>query len=1204
MRLLNLQVSAPSAKELMQSAAHSVWHQPVNLLTNRYRPTERVVTALHVVGLSLLGLVFYNKWLTVTPLSSGDWVWEPSTRLNTWWPWPSVWDPSVGLGLKNFGQSFEFPLFAAAGLLTHLGLSWGLVEKLLYFWPFAALSLVAPWVLAREILGKSRWALVAALIFATNTAMLQVSTVGHFFLAMAAVIAPLVFASFIRSLRSLSLPWALVTGLLLALQSAYEFRIMYLTVLACIAYMIALAAAQPSWKRIKSRALLTLASLLVLAGCESYWALPLFTYHGDYGLNLPATPWVAFMSLAHGLAAVDPYWTWGPPSWFQTVQFNPVFFVVPLLAFLAILGRRVKAEMLWLSLVALGSAFLIKQTNPPLGEVYDWMFQHVPGWNMFREASKLYFLVAVAYAILIAFWLKSITAVETGSRVARRLKVVTAAVVTLIVGGLGAACIVPLATGQLGSTTRPTNEPASLAAFRTILEHDPSRGSVLWFGGPWAQARPGVPDLTVPDRLPLLHEFAPWSQIHPIVELVGTRDPLSVFCQDPSAPFCYFRDQTFDYLAQRVGARYIVSPTGPNVGAIPAGTTSEELVNRLTSLFGPAQRLGAPDDGLAFWRLPGDGSPVVQAPAIAVVAGPESATPAALPALTALAIPAIYQTGAPQAPSAAVDRTVDVIPDVSGVYQLQSPGLFYAMARSVAPKLTVVDGAHQTPLQAAASSRHLPGWGMYGPLTLDAGRHVLSASGGLTLGPLIRQSPLATSILAGYESSQGLAITSSNAESVAASSNPKGPAWFELRTTVDGGWRTTNALSHLPGDSLFNLFFVADTHAQQVFSFSTGAWERLGIGIALLWTVSIGFLALILARRQPATLSTPPLAEPRNGIVARTAQSLAISGVALLVIAAASYTLGWFGVLQLDTVFYLAVAIGALAVSCVLNLVSLGIPEPTYGKQFGSPQIAKIIELLVKVGLWKEAQRASVQVLRWTGIAARRRIKAEAFYRQFIREGDLCFDVGANIGKRTAVFLALGAKVVAIEPQPECVETLKEEFGENARVVVVAKALGGHPGVGELMISPANALSSMSEDWLRTVKASGRFSAFQELSWKESKVVPLTTLDEMVQEFGPPAFCKIDVEGYEAEVLRGLSRPIRVLSFEFAPEFIRGTRECLRILSGLGPCEFNYSVGESMRLELSGWVNAVELERILTTLRDNRIFGDVYVRFLELGFFR
>jgi hypothetical protein len=935
----------PLTKELIPIGLRSLRRERVRLAATRYRPSQRIVTALHVVGLSLLGLLFYNKWLTTTPLSAGDWTWEPAARLQTWWPWPSIWDPSLGFGLKNFQQAYEFPIFAAAGLLAHSGLSWGIIEKLLYFWPLAALSLVAPWVLARLFVGKTAWALLAALIFGANTAVLQVSTVGHAFLAVAVVLAPLVFASFIRAMRSRSLRWALITGLLLGLQSAYEFRITYLTVIACLAYVFLLAVTQPNWKEIGAQATLATATLITFAGCESYWVVPFLTYHGDYGLNLPSSPWIAFMDLTHGLAAVDPFWTWGPPSWFQTVQFNPVFFIVPVAAFLPLLARRVRPEILWLYLVALCSAFLIKQTNPPFGDIYSWMFHHVPGWNMFREASKLYFLVAIAYSILATLWLKGIATLQTRRVIIRRAGAVTSAVATTALVALMVATVTPLATGHLGSTTRPTNEPVSFIALRTLLQRDPEHGSVLWFGAPWVGARPALPDLSVPDGYPLLHMFPPWSETHPIVNLLGRADPLSVFCRDQTIVFCYVDPQMFGYLARQVGATYVVSPAGSEIGFRQPGVSYENLVNNLATALGPPRIIGAQSDGLAVWKLPWSGAPVIQAPAIAAVAGPTGTTTDALPALQALAIPTVYSGYSKDSLTVAGKNVIDVIPPINGSYQVESPGSFYVMAYSLTAKLLLRNGTLKEELPLDFASARLPGWGVYGPLHVDAGQHSLYASTALTVGPLVKWSPIASSILSGRESARSLVTASFDAERIVALGSGAGPSWLELREATDPGWRVANTATRVPSDPLFNLFFVQQSEGSQVFRFSTQGWEGFGVGLAFLWVIAAGLLALRVGR-QPLLNSTGerPVQKDRRALI-NAAHVMAIVGVSLLAIGTTAYILAWVG-FQLPlphatsrlvspvaasdygfSEFYLLVAMVALASSCILHLVALGVSE-------------------------------------------------------------------------------------------------------------------------------------------------------------------------------------------------------------------------------------------------------------------------------------
>jgi FkbM family methyltransferase len=179
---------------------------------------------------------------------------------------------------------------------------------------------------------------------------------------------------------------------------------------------------------------------------------------------------------------------------------------------------------------------------------------------------------------------------------------------------------------------------------------------------------------------------------------------------------------------------------------------------------------------------------------------------------------------------------------------------------------------------------------------------------------------------------------------------------------------------------------------------------------------------------------------------------------------------------------------------------------------------------------WRTAPRTLVRLpghLRRSGSEAlerrRQRRRMQSFYTAFVRPGGLVFDIGANVGNRVEIFLDLGARVVAVEPQAHCVDVLRSRWPGQPRLKVIAKAVGPVVGRASMYVGEADTLTTLSSRWTEATRASGRFSAYH---CEETQEVDVTTLDRMIDEFGVPAFCKIDVEGFEPEVLAGPTRPL------------------------------------------------------------------------------
>jgi FkbM family methyltransferase len=246
-------------------------------------------------------------------------------------------------------------------------------------------------------------------------------------------------------------------------------------------------------------------------------------------------------------------------------------------------------------------------------------------------------------------------------------------------------------------------------------------------------------------------------------------------------------------------------------------------------------------------------------------------------------------------------------------------------------------------------------------------------------------------------------------------------------------------------------------------------------------------------------------------------------------------------------------------------------------------------DLLCRTRMYRPVRNAYQRVLNRDYY--QERVQARAFFRPFVNEGDLVFDLGANRGLRSELFLELGARVVAVEPIPLLAALIERRY-QNPKLAVESCAVGPAPGTATLHIGADDLHSTISDRWIQTVHEDPNLPE----RWSSKIEVPVRTLNDLVDVHGVPAFVKMDIEGYEAEALAGLDHAPRGLSFEFQCPDLPAAQRCFDRLAELGSYRYRMAGGETFEFTGGDWTDSATLMQWLEALRerDPNTHGDVY----------
>lgn len=453
--------------------------------------------------------IIYFSWFSPGLISAGDfWYYFPSMYgvfdiAGSAWSWQH----GNGLGINSvlyqaIQVDFGLPILLLAKIMK---LPWQWTERLGFFYPFLIIGVLSSYFLFKKILNTKGLWYIAPIVMILNTYILTVVAGGQIIIGIAYALSPYLlylFISTINGAHNKKTPEyrnILLAGIVFGIEVLLDLRIAYVVAIAIFLYWMITVLFDFNLSK-NSKALLKGVVLPFLIGfiLNSFWVVQLIFNKsplqqlGDAYSSVGSVVFLSFARLENSISLLHPNW---PENLFGKVSFmRPEFLIIPILAFSSLLFLNNKTEkserkyILFFAVIGVVGALLSKGAQEPFGNIYLFMFENVPGMEMFRDPTKFYLLTAVSFSILIPYALYHII------KMLKKVKYVEF-IIPLVFVVFWCITILPAITHQIGGSFKHTEIPSDYMKLERLLSGDPNFSRTFW--------------------LPQVQRFAYYSDTHP-----------------------------------------------------------------------------------------------------------------------------------------------------------------------------------------------------------------------------------------------------------------------------------------------------------------------------------------------------------------------------------------------------------------------------------------------------------------------------------------------------------------------------------------------------------------------------------------------------------------------------------------------------------------------------------------------------------------